>query len=179
MTYKNKEYYGFKKDTPKKVKKVPKDPNLSNSEDVCIAHSSPLSLHSPLESQETKPSGTPSLFISQHLKASQEVHLSESQDSISVFQVRPDSQNKLAESQTSLQTSDNVKYVQQITDSKSEPSSWEPDSIHSRKTRNKKQKKKKGKPIVFSNSNFERENAVFPTFFVLKGNDGVRASEFD
>jgi len=96
----------------------------------------------------------------QHLKASQDVHLSGSQDSISAFQVMSDSQNKLAESQTSLQTSDNVKYVQQVTDSKSELSSWQPGSFHSRKTRNKKQKKKKGKQLVFSNSNPERENMV-------------------
>ena len=131
------------------LKKVPKIPNLSNSEDVGITQSSPLSLQSPLKSQETQPSGTPSLFILQHLKASQEVHLSGSQDSISAFQVMSDSQNKLAESQTSLQTSDNVKYVQQVTDSKSEPSSWQPDSIHSRTTGNKKQKKKRVNNLYF------------------------------
>src|SRR5215469_545865 len=146
MADKNKEYYGFKKDTPKKVPKVP---NLSNFEDVCIAQSSPLSLQSPLEFQETQPSGTPSLFISQHLKASQDVHLSGSQDSISAFLVMSDSQNKLAESQTSLQTSNNVKYIQQITDSKSESSSWQPCSFHSRKTRNKKQKKKRVNNLCF------------------------------
>src|SRR5215469_15016965 len=39
--------------------------------------------------------------------------------------------------------------------------------------------KKKGKELVLSNSNPELQNAVFPTFFVLKGNDGVRAGEFD
>ena len=72
MADKNKEYYGFKKDTPKTVPKVSK---LSNSEE-CIAQSSPLSLQSPLEFQETRPSGTPSLFISHHLKTSQEGHLS-------------------------------------------------------------------------------------------------------
>src|SRR5215469_2045083 len=83
MADKNKDYYDFKKDTPKTVTKVPKKTNLSNFEDVCITQSSPLSLKSPLESQETKTSGTPSLFISQHLKASQEVHISGSQDSIS------------------------------------------------------------------------------------------------
>ena len=32
---------------------------------------------------------------------------------------------------------------------------------------------------MFSNSNFDRENTVLPTFFVLKGNDGVRAGEFN
>src|SRR5215469_14396532 len=145
MVEKYTEYYSFKKDT----RKVPKLPNLTNTEDVYIAQSSPLSSQSILESQETQPSGTPSLFISQHLKASREVHLSGSQDSISAFQVMSDSQNKLPESQTSLQTSDNVKYVQQVTESKSEPSSWQPGSIHSRKTRNKKQKKKKSKQVCF------------------------------
>ena len=40
-----------------------------------------------------------------------------------------------------------------------------------------KQKKKKGKQLLFSNSNPERENTVYPAFFVLKGNDGVRAGE--
>src|SRR5215469_11515363 len=125
--------------TPKTVTKIPKKSNLSNTEDVCITQSSPLSLKSPLESQETKIAGTPSLFISQHLKASQEVHLSGSQDAV---QVMSDSQkNKLDESQTSLQTSDSVKYVQ-VTDNKSGPSSWQPGSIHSRKPRNKKQKEK-------------------------------------
>src|SRR5215469_9138954 len=92
---------------------------------------------------------TLSLFISTQVQASHEVQSSGSQDPISTFQVMPDSQeNKLAESLTSLQTSDIVKYVQQITDSKSEPSSWQPGSDHSRKTRIKK-KKKKGKPLVF------------------------------
>src|SRR5215469_366742 len=43
----------------------------------------------------------------------------------------------------------------------------------------KKQKKKKGKPLVFSNSNLERENTVYSTFFVLKGNDSVRTGEFN
>ena len=121
MAGKNEEFYGFKKDTPKTVTKIPKKSNLSNTEDVCITQSSPLSLKSPLESQETKISGTPSLFISQHLKTSQEVHFSGSRDAI---QVMSDSQkNKLDESQTSLQTSGSVKYVQ-VTDNKSEPSSW-------------------------------------------------------
>ena len=59
MAEKNTEYYGFKKDT----RKVPKIPNLSNSEDVCITQSSPLSSQLLLESQEPQPSGTPSLFI--------------------------------------------------------------------------------------------------------------------
>src|SRR5215469_9320531 len=105
MADKNKKYYGFKKDT----REIPKVPNLSNSEDVCITQSLPLSLKSSLELQETKTSWTPSLFISQHLKGSQEVHFSGSQDAI---QVMSDSQeNKLDESQTSLQTSDSVKYV--------------------------------------------------------------------
>src|SRR5215469_5896604 len=45
-------------------------------------------------------------------------------------------------------------------------------------TKNKR-KRRVNKPIVFSNSNFDRENAVFPTFFVLKKNDGVRAGEFN
>src|SRR5215469_8889139 len=90
---KNEEFYGLKKDTPKTVTKIPKKSNLSNTEDVCITQSSPLSLKSPLESQETKISGTTSLFISQHLKTSQEVHFSGSQDAI---QVMSDSQkNKL------------------------------------------------------------------------------------
>ena len=121
MAGKNEEFYGFKKDTPKTVTKIYKKTNLSNSEDECITQSSLLSLKSPLKSQETKISGTPSLFIWQHLQASQEVHFSGSQDAI---QVMSDSQeNKLDESQTSLQISDNVKYIQHVTDSKSEPSS--------------------------------------------------------
>ena len=86
--------------------------------------------------------------------------------------------NKLAESLKSLKTSDIAKYVQQATYSKSEPSSWQPGFIHSRQTRNKKQKIKKGKTLVFSNSNLERENTVYPTFFVLKRNDDVQAGEF-
>src|SRR5215469_2952924 len=36
-----------------------------------------------------------------------------------------------------------------------------------------------GKQLVFSNSNLERVNTVYPTFFVLKGNDDVRAGEFN
>ena len=43
----------------------------------------------------------------------------------------------------------------------------------------KNKRKKKGKELVFSNSILERENTVYPTFFVLNGKDGVRAGEFD
>src|SRR5215469_2038383 len=147
----------------------------SNSEDVCITPCSLLRSQSPLASLEVQSSGTPPLLISKQIQASSEVQSSGSQDSISTPQVMPDSrENKLTES---LKTSDIAKYVQQATDSKSEPSSWQPGFIHSRQTRNKK--KKKGKPLVFSNSNIERVNTVYPTFFVLKGNDGVRAGEFD
>ena len=35
------------------------------------------------------------------------------------------------------------------------------------------------KQLEFSNSNLERENTVYPTFFVLKGKDFVRAGEFN
>ena len=151
----------------------------SNSEDVCITTSSLLRSQSPLAFLEVQSSGTPPLTICQQAQASSEVQSSGSQDSISTFQATPDSQgNKLAESPKSLKASDIAKSVQQVTDSKSEPSSWKPGSIHSRKTRNNKQKKK-GKQLVFSNFNPERENAVYPTFFVLKGKDGVRAGEFD
>src|SRR5215469_12976908 len=139
----------------------------------------PVRSQSPLASLEVQSSETPPLTICQQAQASSEVQPSGSQDSISTFQATPDSQgNKLAESPKSLKASDIAKSVQQVTDSKSEPSSWKPGSIHSRKTRNNKQKKK-GKQLVFSNFNPERENAVYPTFFILKGKYGVRAGEFD
>ena len=143
---------------------------------MCIT---PLSLQSLFESQETQPLGTPPSYISQHLQASQEVQSSGRQDLLSTFQIISNSQdNKLAGNLTSLQISDNVKYVQQVTESIYEPSSWQPGSDHSRKTRNKKQKKK-GEQLVFSSFNSERKNTVCLTFFVLKGNDGVRTGEFN
>src|SRR5215469_18701605 len=104
----------------------------SNSEDVCLTPSSLLRSQSPLASLEVQSSGTPPLLISTQVQASSEVQSSGSQDSISTFQVMPDSQeNKLAESLKLLKTSDVAKYVQQVTDFKSEPSSWQPGSIHS------------------------------------------------
>ena len=115
----------------------------SNSEDVCITTSSLLRSQSPLAFLEVQSSGTPPLTICQQAQASSEVQSFGSQDSISTFQATPDSQgNKLAESPKSLKASDIAKSVQQVTDSKSEPSSWKPGSIHSRKTRNNKQKKR-------------------------------------
>src|SRR5215469_2081835 len=104
----------------------------SNFEDVCITPSSLLRSALSLASLEVQSSGTPPLLICKQVQASSEVQSSGSQNSISTFQVMPDSQeNKLAESLKSLKTSDIAKYVQQVTYSKSEPSSWQPGSIHS------------------------------------------------
>ena len=83
-------------------------------------------------------------------------------------------ENKLAGSLTSLQTSDNVKYVQQVTEFKSEPSSY----LIIAERLGTKDKRKRVNSFYFS-FHPEQENTVYPTFFVLKGNDGVGAGEFN